>query len=249
MKKKRYLLPIIPILSTVATTAYPVGWPMPSDITQNIARILFWVSLSAIPLVSVFAYWDKIRKLIPIRIRIEGTRKTQKRRLTNNAHEESINAMAEQINNLTSELKPYRDILSEQRGHEEQWLRPVIEWIDFNRTGLTNNRIVVKYQIDSGLLYPFQPHRMWIKPVIGDWQPHQGKPHPEEEIIPPPNLSPCARTQLASLFSTVSDEGLLKRIESCRRGEQMKQTLNILVQLRPQESIKTLGGSYSITPL
>ena len=135
------------------------------------------------------------------------------------------------------------DLRREQEGHEEQWLRPVIEWIDFNRQGLPKNQIILKYQIDSGLVYNFKPYRMWLKLKIGQYEPKDGW-----EILQTPNLSKCKRTQLASEIFTIYDDDLLKIIEGCRQGFQIAQTLKIIVQLREGESLKVLEGSYSVNP-
>lgn len=75
--KKRYFLPIIPTLLTIISGVYPVGWPMPSETIQAVARVVFWVSLCAIPAVSLIAYWDKINNWIPI-MRFESRRKERR---------------------------------------------------------------------------------------------------------------------------------------------------------------------------
>lgn len=135
------------------------------------------------------------------------------------------------------------NLCKSQEGHEEQWLRPVIEWIDLNRQRLPPKKIILKYQIDSGLVYPFKPYRMWLKLRIGQYEPKDGW-----EVVPTPNLLKCSRTQFASEEFTVHDDDLLKIIEGCRQGLQVAQTLKIIVQLREGESLKVLEGSYSVNP-
>ncbi len=75
--KKRYILPIVPVLFTITSATYPVGWPMPSNTMQTISQVVFWVSLSAIPVVSLFAYWDKIYGWFPV-IRFEYRRRARR---------------------------------------------------------------------------------------------------------------------------------------------------------------------------
>jgi len=213
--KKRYILPIVPVLFTVASIVYPVGWPMPSNTMQTIAQVVFWVSLSAIPVISLFAFWDKISKAIPIKVKIEKR------------FESSLTLLTEE----------------EQEGHEEQWLRPVIEWIDFKRDWLSANQIMLKYQIDSGLVYDFKPYRMWIKLRIGQYEPKDGW-----EILQTPNLLKGKRSQFACETFTVNDDNLLKIIQGCREGLKIAQTLKIIMQLRDGDSLRVLESSYSINP-
>ncbi len=157
--------------------------------------------------------------------------------------EESFNAMAKQINDLVSEVNPYREILKLQEEHEEQWLRPVIEWIDFKREQLPSNQIMLKYQIDSGLVYDFKPYRMWLKLKIGTYEPKDGW-----EVVPTPNFLKCRRSQFASEEFTLRDDDQLKIIEGCRQGLKIAQTLKIILQLREGGDLKVLEGSYSINP-
>jgi len=183
------------------------------------ARILFWVFLIATVVIVIDMFWDKISKVIPIKVKIERKIK------------DSLN---ESMTLLTKE---------EQEGHEEQWLRPVIEWIDFNRQWLSTNQIMLKYQIDSGLVYDFKPYRMWIKLRIGQYEPKDGW-----EVLQTPNLLKGKRSQFASEIFTVNDDNLLKIIEECRHGLQIAQTLKITMQLRDGDDLRALESSYSINP-
>jgi len=128
-----------------------------------------------------------------------------------------------------------------QKGHEEQWLRPVIEWIDFNRDYLSPKEVMIKYNIDSGLVYDFKPYRMWIKLRIGQYEPKDGW-----EILQTPNLPKGKRTQFASETFTITDERLLKRVEKYRAGAKVAITIKIIAQLRDREELRELGQSYSI---
>lgn len=219
--KKKFILPI-PLLLSALTYLLQWGWSEMPEWVAPVSRILFWIFLSAAVVLSIIAFRDKLISLIPIRIKIENKRRgeTEKSKMT-------------EISKLQKE----------QEGHEEQWLRPVIEWIDFNRQGLPKNQIILKYQIDSGLVYNFKPYRMWLKLKIGQYEPKDGW-----EILQTPNLSKCKRTQLASEIFTIYDDDLLKIIEGCRQGFQIAQTLKIIVQLREGESLKVLEGSYSVNP-
>lgn len=137
----------------------------------------------------------------------------------------------------------FRDLLKEQQGHEEQWLRSVIEWIDFNSEWLPKSKVILKYQIDSGLIYDFKPYRMWIKLRIGQYEPEEGW-----EILQTPNLLKCRRSQFASQTFIVHDEDLAKIIEGYRQGLKIALTLKIVIQLRIGEDLRGLEPTYSINP-
>jgi hypothetical protein len=156
-------------------------------------------------------------------------------------YRETSKAVVELVNNLTDEVKPYRELLKSQQGHEEQWLRPVIEWIDFNREWLPKSKVILKYQIDSGLIYDFKPYRMWLKLKIGTYQSEEGW-----EVLQTPNLLKCQRTSFASQTFIVHDDDLIKIIEGCRQGLKVAQTLKIIFQLRMGEELREQAQSYSI---
>ena len=142
-----------------------------------------------------------------------------------------------------TEDSEYDDLRKEQEGHEEQWLRPVIEWMDFDRDYLPKNQIMIRYQIDSGLIYEFKPYRMWVKLRIGQYESKDGW-----EIVQIPNLLKGKRTPFAGEVYTVNDDNLLKIIEECRQGLKIAQTLKVIMQLRQGEGLKVLESSYSINP-
>lgn len=156
---------------------------------------------------------------------------------------ETVDAMAKQINSLTEEIGPYRARLAEQKGYEDKWLRPVIEWIDVKSQTLATNELMCKFQIDSGLVYDFKPSRMWIKPILGEYVPKQ-----DFEIIPVPNLLAGKRSQLPSQTFLVQDEGLLKRMHSIKSGGEMRQELKIIIELSHGDNPKTVEPTYPLTP-
>ena len=219
--KKQYA-PLIPFLVALIPQLILLGWPtMPTEL-QLVFRLLSGLAFIGLIVLCLIIFWDRLASLIPIRIRFENRGKSK-------------------LNKTI--LKSLLDDKGTQEKHEEQWLRPVIEWMDFNRQGLPANQIVIKYQIDSGLLYEFKPHRIWVKPVIDQWEPKDGI-----EVIPTRNLLPLKRSQWSSEIITITDSGLLAKIDSCRKGAQMRQTLKIIMELRDGEEPKTLEPTYSITP-
>ena len=198
------------------------GWTQMPEWVAPVARVFFWVFLSAMVIILVFIFWGILCSLIPVRIKFESKRKPQ---IDNSKNSGMI------------------DLHQEQVEHEEQWLRPVIEWIDLNRAELPKNQIIVKYQIDSGLTYDFKPYRMWIKLRIGQYESKDGW-----EILQTPNLLKGKRSQFASETFTINDERLLKKVDKCRQGAKVAQTVKIIAQLRDQEELRELGQSYSINP-
>ena len=146
--------------------------------------------------------------------------------------EMKLDAEAE-CSNYISQLENLQDLsdyASKQAGDEGQWLHLVNELIDFQRTNVPSNQVVVKYQIDSGLVFNFKPHRMWIKLKIGGYESE------EMEEITVDNLLRGKRTQWPTRRITIKDEGILSRMESCRQGAEMEQKLKILIQMRADES-------------
>ncbi len=206
--------------------------------------ITVWSAVMELPLPLIVLIFVLSLIVILISMRLIWTFKFRPKLASSvSGYQETSKAMADIINNLTIEVSPYRDLVGIQKDHEEQWLRPVIEWIDFTRPRLSPNKIILTYQIDSGLLYDFKPYRMWIKLRIGQYEPKDGW-----EIIQTPNLLKCRRSQFASEEFTVRDDDQLKIIEGCRQGLKIAQTLKIILQLREGEALKVLEGSYSINP-
>ena len=222
MSKK--LLPGIPLLLSIALALARWRWPALSDTGEVVLEVFFWLSVAALVIVSLVVFWGKVTALLPIKIRIEKKPKARS--------PESPSRVSES-----------EQLCEQQKGHEEQWLRPVVEWIDFNRPRLSPRKIILKYQIDSGLVYSFTPYRMWLKLRIGTYEPKEGW-----EIVPARNLPKCKRSQWASEEFTVHDDDLLKIIEGCRQGLQIAQTLKLIVQFREGDGLKELEGSYSVNP-
>lgn len=132
----------------------------------------------------------------------------------------------------------------DQEGHEELWLRPVVEWIDLNREWLPSNEIIVQYQIDSGLRYPFKPVGVWCKLKLDEYETDEDYPLKQ----PIPNLIAGKRSQLASETVRIADKRLLDKIGEYRHGSKMKRRLKILVQLKQNGPKVVLEHSYDIDP-
>jgi len=141
------------------------------------------------------------------------------------------------------ELAPLKMLDAKQRENEWQWLHPVTEYIDLNRNGLPQDRIMIKYQIDSGLTYDFKPHSMWIKLRIGEYE--ETDWHGIKETR---NLLHGGRSHWASEEIAITDARLLEKINLCRSGKQISQTLKIAIQTKDGEPIRILEPVYSINP-
>jgi hypothetical protein len=145
--------------------------------------------------------------------------------------------------NDCKELASFKKLKSQQEGREWEWLHPVIEWLDFNRKGLADDRIMVSYEIDSGLIDDFKPYRMWLKLKIGQYEPEDGY-----EIVPPHNLLAGRRSQGACIEVPITDKRLLERVDLCRKGKEISQTLRIVIQARPGDEKRYLEPEYSVNP-
>lgn len=148
-----------------------------------------------------------------------------------------------ELNKTKAELEPFKKLKSQQEGKEWEWLRPVVEWIDLNRRGLADNQIMVRYQIDSGLTDDFQPYRMWFKLKFGEYEQKEWC-----EITEPINLLAGRRSQWCGKEITISDKMLLDRINLCRKGKEMSQTIRIAIQVRLGDEIRPLKSEYSVNP-
>lgn len=129
----------------------------------------------------------------------------------------------------TIELAPYRKIKEEQLGKEGNWLHLVVERVDIS-TDFGQRSIRVQFQIDSGLVYDWQPERLWLTPIIGGYEPQQ----PQREIQRVSNFLHGQRSSLPTWDITVTDDALWKRIEEVRRGADMPKGLK--VEMKPASS-------------
>ncbi|MBN1189903.1 MAG: hypothetical protein JXA46_09130 [Dehalococcoidales bacterium] len=221
---------------------------------EAVSQLLWWLVSKMITITSVirdvgflvvfvaviFAVAWYLPKLSPT-FWSNNSKKASDSKKSINPYQETINSMSKDLSIMTDEVSAHRELLKSQQGHEEQWLRPVIEWIDFNRESLSPKEVMLKYGIDSGLVYDFKPYRMWIKLKIGQYEPKDGW-----EILQPPNLLKGKRNEFASDIFTIIDDRLLKRVVKCRQGVKVAQTLIIIVQLRDREGLRVLESSYSI---
>jgi hypothetical protein len=133
------------------------------------------------------------------------------------------------------ELTPLEEYKSQQIGHEQDWLQLVVEYVDLEkRQGLSENQVSVKFQFDSGLVYAFQPDRMWVSPILGGYEANER----QHEIISPPNFLPGKRSRLSTTTLTIKDEGLMDLIRKARtdNGKSMKTGLKVEMQLRSGQS-------------
>ncbi len=130
-------------------------------------------------------------------------------------------------------LAPLADIEREQLGNEGNWLRLVVEMIDLGRhTNRPKREIRVLFQIDSSLIYDFQPYRMWVSPILGGWEANE----PEHEIRQPPNLLKGQRSQLSCIDIPIKDEKLWEAVKDIREGKDITKALKIEMQLASGKS-------------
>ncbi|MCX5991199.1 MAG: hypothetical protein NTZ04_02550 [Chloroflexi bacterium] len=112
-----------------------------------------------------------------------------------------------------SELIPLEEYKKQQVGHEQDWLHLVVEYIDLiKRQNTTEDQITVRFNFDSGLVYAFQPARMWVSPILGGYEAMES----QHEVIFPPNFLPGKRSQLSTMMVTIKDKRLIELIGTAR---------------------------------
>ncbi|MFH1141951.1 MAG: hypothetical protein V1724_09915 [Chloroflexota bacterium] len=141
----------------------------------------------------------------------------------------STNALVDQVHSLTEEVRPLREMYERQKGHEQEFLRLVVEDIDLsNIEGLAPDRIRIKFQVDSGLVYHFQPYRVQVVLDVSGATPNE-----PWELTPSPNLLAGNRTQLATQIIPITGERLRAIVGVVRNMGQAEASLKLLVTLRP----------------
>jgi hypothetical protein len=149
-----------------------------------------------------------------------------------------------EIDKLNSEVAPYRELLTLQKGHEDGWLYLAVDFIDLGKhTNRPEKEIRVLFHIDSGLLYDIQPYRMWVSPILGGWEASE----PEHEIRQTPNLLKCSRSQLSSINILIKDERLWEFVQKIRQGKDITKALKVELQLESGKSSIVLR-SYNLYP-
>ncbi len=137
------------------------------------------------------------------------------------------------LNNRINVLTPLAEYKQEQLGNETDWLYLVVEMIDLGkRINRPEREIVVKFQIDSGLIYDFKPYRMWVSPILGGWEPSE----PQLEIRQPSNLLKGQRSQLSSMIIVIKDDKLWESVSSARQGNDWTKALKVDIQLESGKS-------------
>jgi hypothetical protein len=124
-----------------------------------------------------------------------------------------------------AELLPLEQYKKQQEGNEGDWLYLTVESIDLGQSlHHPKTAIICKFQIDSGLVYDFQPYAMYVSLILDGYEPSE----PQFEMKPPPNLLRGQRSHLDSKTITIKDERLLEILNSARQGKPVTKALKVL---------------------
>lgn len=137
--------------------------------------------------------------------------------------------------NQLEEWNPLASIKQSQNGNETSWLYLSVDWIDIEKRNNMNERdIQVKFSIDSGLLYEFKPHKLWVSLIIAGIEPRQ----PQYEFIGFPNLLPLKRTTFGGKTLTINENetDMLEAIKQMRAGTKYAKGLKVEIQLKNGET-------------
>jgi hypothetical protein len=140
-----------------------------------------------------------------------------------------------------AELVPLEEYRKQQIGHEEEWLHLVLEDVDVdteNKPNTSEDQVVVNFSFDSGLVYAFQPHRMWVSPTFGGSIVQE----PQLEITPTPTFLSGVRSQAFTKKITIKDKRLLGFLATARKDHSSKRGLEVKMQFRPGEPIHIISA-------
>lgn len=131
-----------------------------------------------------------------------------------------------------AELVPMEEYKKQQIGHEEEWLYPILEYIDIEKRGsIPEDQIIVRFNFDSGLVYDFQPYRMWVSPMLGNVPCLEAR----QEIPQPPNFLRGKRSQQSTVNVTIKGTQPLKLLDMARQDPSTKRGVMVEIQLRRGE--------------
>ena len=157
--------------------------------------------------------------------------------------------------NKRKEARELLNLKDNQRQNPEQWLYPVIEYIDLNRQGNIKVDAVVKFQIDSHLLFPINEFYVFVKLCLYDTATYQEADSEDWHEIEQPehyaSINKLERHGFGSALLNFRESVLLEMIEKFRNGEKINAMLKIGVALKKEDKDNpiVLEGSRWIAPM
>lgn len=129
----------------------------------------------------------------------------------------------------TEPLKPLKDYRDSQIGHEGDYLRLCVESIALSGGG-GGDVFTLRFQIDSGLVYDFQPHRIWVTVNVDGAEPNE-----PWEYRRPLNLLAGKRSQLGTQILPIVGDRFKEAIENARQGSVARVSVQVRIELRQGE--------------